>query len=232
MTETSDVPDQQSSTRLAAALALRDGERPFPWQEALLARFMRGNIDRALDIPTGLGKTAVMAIWLVAYAATRRVPRRLVYIVDRRAVVDQATTVAERLRDVVANDLGFRHALGLGDRGLTISTLRGQHVDNRQWLETPSLPAIIVGTVDKIGSALLFRGYGVSNKMRVYHAGLLGADSFIVLDEAHLVPPFAALLATIADGSDTFGPRDESLRHIVRSMAFMALSATARNVDD
>ncbi|MGC4083733.1 MAG: DEAD/DEAH box helicase family protein [Vicinamibacterales bacterium] len=176
---TRDALDPQVSRRLADALGLRESQCAFPWQEALLARFIAGNIDRALDIPTGLGKTAVMAIWLVAYATSRRVPRRLVYIVDRRAVVDQATTVAEKLRTLVAGDPAFRQALGLGDRDLSISTLRGQHTDNRQWLEAPSLPAIIVGTVDKIGSALLFRGYGVSSKMRAYHAGLLGADSLI-----------------------------------------------------
>jgi hypothetical protein len=33
--------------------------------------------------------------------------------------------------------------------------------------------------------------------MRPYHAGLLGADALIVLDEAHLVPPFEALLQSI-----------------------------------
>lgn len=147
-------------------------------------------------------------------------------------VVDQASTVAEKLRALVAQDQVFRHALGLGERDLSISTLRGQHVDNRQWLETPSLPAIIVGTVDKIGSALLFRGYGVSNKMRAYHAGLLGSDSLIVLDEAHLVPPFEALLASIADGTEIFGPRSESLRRVVPPMTFMSLSATGRKTDE
>lgn len=85
MTRASQGLDRETSRRLTEALGLSNGQQAFPWQEALLARFIAGNIDRALDIPTGLGKTAVMAIWLVAYAAARRMPRRLVYIVDRRA---------------------------------------------------------------------------------------------------------------------------------------------------
>ena len=82
---------------LRLALGLPDGETPFPWQEELLERFAAGVFDRALDIPTGLGKTAVMAIWLIARAMGSSVPRRLVYVVDRRAVVDQATNVAQDL---------------------------------------------------------------------------------------------------------------------------------------
>src|SRR6185437_8080802 len=79
------------------------GNLPFPWQERLFERFCRGNIPVALDLPTGLGKTSVMAIWLLArtWAGSEnreRIPRRLVYVVDRRAVVDQATTEAEKLR--------------------------------------------------------------------------------------------------------------------------------------
>ena len=58
--------------------------------------FRDGKLPPAVDIPTGLGKTAVMAIWLLARAAGARLPRRLVYVVDRRAVVDQATDFAER----------------------------------------------------------------------------------------------------------------------------------------
>jgi len=41
---------------------------------------------------------------------------------------------------------------------LAVSTLRGQFADNRQWADSPSQPAIIIGTVDMIGSRLLFSG--------------------------------------------------------------------------
>jgi len=76
---------------------------PFPWQGALYARFMASDIPRSCDLPTGLGKTSVIPIWLIALAnQARGVPRRLVYVVDRRAVVDQATDVAIGLRESLA----------------------------------------------------------------------------------------------------------------------------------
>ncbi|MEM6731277.1 MAG: type I-U CRISPR-associated helicase/endonuclease Cas3, partial [Myxococcota bacterium] len=185
----------------------------------------------------GLGKTAVMAIWLLARATGAPIPRRLVYIVDRRAVVDQATTVAESLREFISRDGALASALGLDDperarlglKGkLPISTLRGQFVDNREWLEDPASPAIVVGTVDMVGSRLLFEGYGTSRKMRPYHAGLLGTDTLVVLDEAHLVPAFEALLTTIAEGAPHFGPRTLEDRQLIPSFHLLTLSATGR----
>jgi CRISPR-associated endonuclease/helicase Cas3 len=103
--------------------------------------------------------------------------------------------------------------------------LRGQYVDNREWLEDPAVPAIIVGTVDMVGSRLLFEGYGVSRKMRPYHAALLGADALVVLDEAHLVPPFERLLAAIARNANEFGWRKP-----VPPFRLLPLSATGRKV--
>lgn len=213
---------------LREALGLPKDDTPFPWQEELFTRFVNGTIERSLDIPTGLGKTAVMATWLVARAHGAALPRRLVYVVDRRAVVDQATDVARGLRQYVDSDPELKQALGLGDRSLPISTLRGQYVDNKEWLEDPASPAIIVGTVDMIGSRLLFEGYGTTRKMRPYHAGLLGADTLVVLDEAHLVPPFEKLLETFIDGGTAFGPRDETLRKLVPPFKLLSLSATGR----
>jgi CRISPR-associated endonuclease/helicase Cas3 len=214
--------------RLQQALGLPAASEPFPWQKALLGRFCENKPVSALDLPTGLGKTSVMAIWLVARACGAQVPRRLVYVVDRRVVVDQATTEAERLRNWVENSPDVKQALGLGERFLPISTLRGQHIDNREWLEDPSLPAIIVGTVDMIGSRLLFSGYGVSPRMRPYHAGLLGVDTLVVLDEAHLVPAFEHLLRRIEEGADAFGPAVAALRDVIPPFKLLSLSATGR----
>lgn len=216
---------------LRRALGLEAGQAPFPWQLDLLRRFRLGEVVSSIDIPTGLGKTAVMAVWLVARALGASLPRRLVYVVDRRAVVDQATEVAEELCGWVAKERGVADALGLDDRPLPISTLRGQHVDNRAWLEDPSSPAIVVGTVDMVGSRLLFSGYGVSPKMRPYHAGLLGADTLVVLDEAHLVPAFEDLLRQVERGADSFGPREPSLRALVPPFRLLSLSATGRQTD-
>jgi CRISPR-associated endonuclease/helicase Cas3 len=206
------------------------GWKPMDWQRRLFSwHFVRGHLPPALDLPTGLGKTSVMALWLIARAHGAKLPRRLVYVVDRRAVVDQATAEAENLRLALEDDAKYlKEPLGLGERSLSISTLRGAHVDNREWLDDPAAPAIIVGTVDMIGSRLLFEGYGVSRKMRPYHAGLLGADTLVVLDEAHLVPPFEALLQSIVGGTPEFGPRLDSDREIVPPFRLLSLSATGR----
>ncbi len=206
------------------------GWRPLHWQERLFIRhFEQGELPAALDIPTGLGKTSVMSLWLIALAHGAKLPRRLVYVVDRRAIVDQATTEAEKLREALEADAKrLKEPLGLGARRLPISTLRGAHVDNREWLDDPAAPAIIVGTVDMIGSRLLFEGYGVSRKMRPYQAGLLGVNSLIVLDEAHLVPPFGHLVRGIEQNA-VLRATDEIYSARLPRFAFLPLSATQRD---
>jgi CRISPR-associated endonuclease/helicase Cas3 len=74
------------------------GNEPFPWQHELFTRLTQGRIPSACRIPTGLGKTAIIPIWLIALSRSSgrragfdQVPRRLVYVVNRRTIVDQAT---------------------------------------------------------------------------------------------------------------------------------------------
>lgn len=203
------------------------GFPPMAWQARLYERhFKPGALPSAVDVPTGLGKTAVMALWLIARARGAPLPRRLVYVVDRRAVVDQATAEAGKLREKLGGDAAELKTLLKLERPLPISTLRGKFVDNREWLEDPSSPAIIVGTVDMIGSRLLFEGYGVSRKMRPYHAGLLGADSLVVLDEAHLVPPFQHLLRAIEGEAPVWSSAEAHT--LVPAFRLLPLSATQR----
>lgn len=207
------------------------GFPPLAWQTRLYrSHFEPGRLPSVIDIPTGLGKTNVIVLWLIARASSAALPRRLIYVVDRRAVVDQATDVVVKLRSALDLPAGaaIKSALGLAGSLLPISTLRGQHIDNRQWLDDPAAPAIVVGTVDMVGSRLLFEGYGVSPKMRPYHAGLLGADALVVLDEAHLVPPFEHLLASIEGESDRFGATSANDRALLPAFKLLSLSATGR----
>ena len=203
------------------------GVDPLSWQTRLFREhFAKApeSLPAIIDLPTGLGKTMIMAIWLIARSShPDKTLTRLIYVVDRRTVVDQATDIAEDFAYLLAPEnarrflvstkrkpevierkkkyaeslVVLRNQLGLASDGLAISTLRGQLADNRQWSQDPSRPAIIIGTVDLIGSALLFSGYRSGYKTRPLHAGLLGQDSLLVLDEAHLSKPFDELLRSI-----------------------------------
>lgn len=206
----------------APAFKVLTGNPPFPWQQALYERFAAGDIPASCNLPTGLGKTSVIAVWLIALANNAAVPRRLVYVVNRRTVVDQTTDEVEKYQKNLS-------AAGI-TQPLAVSTLRGQFADNREWSADPSRPAVICGTVDMIGSRLLFNGYGVGMKGKPLHAGFLGQDSLLVHDEAHLEPAFQTLIETI---------RDEQKREREGKPAFpwsqlrvMALTATPRGSGD
>jgi CRISPR-associated endonuclease/helicase Cas3 len=220
--------------------ALTDND-PFDWQERLFQRFINGDFPDACDIPTGLGKTHVMTIWLIALGywlkqQGRKLPLRLVYVVDRRVIVDQATEEAEKLQKslnaALADETSPLHHLAQtfldtsmkgGESLLAISTLRGQKADNREWCLDPSRPAIIIGTVDMIGSRMLFTGYGkVGINHRSLQAGLLGQDSLIVIDEAHLSPCFVATQLDIRNFVGQGQP--------LRPLHVLSLSATLSGV--
>src|ERR1700716_612319 len=87
----------------AEAFEKLTGNKPFPWQWALYNEwFKEGKFPATATLPTGLGKTMVIAVWLLALATAPpgvKVPRRLVYVVNRRTVVDQSTREAEKLRE-------------------------------------------------------------------------------------------------------------------------------------
>ena len=193
------------------------GVPPLSWQRRLYRKhFASGSLPSVVDIPTGMGKTMIMAIWLIARANKCKAPTRLIYVVDRRTVVDQATDVAESLVKNWTKSGKFDGPLP------AISTLRGQLADNREWSRDPSRPAIIIGTVDLIGSGLLFSGYRSGFKSKPLHAGLLGQDSMLVLDEAHLSKPFEKLLLGISSFQQSHGSPMQVIR----------MSATSGKPDD
>lgn len=189
---------------------------PLPWQHRLAQVVLTTGWPRTLTLPTASGKTAVLDIAVFALAVQAHLPaaqrtacRRIVLVVDRRIVVDDASRRAETIRDRIAQAtegvlVQVREALlGLAGHAvdaqpLQVATLRGGMYREDRWARSPRQPVILCSTVDQVGSRLLHRGYGVSSRMAPIHAGLLGNDCCIILDEAHISEPFRQTLAQIA----------------------------------
>src|SRR6185437_1210937 len=153
-----------------------------------------GRYPRLIDLPTGAGKTELAVIWLLALAwygenGIRRqpVPRRLIWVVNRRILVQQVFNIARELCRKVSETSpglapvrdGLRALCSFDDdcagkRFFEVVELRGQIVTDRDWAIRPAVPQLIIGTVDQIGSRLLFQGYGLGKWGRPQQAGLLG----------------------------------------------------------
>ena len=80
------------------------GSNPYEWQTALFCSFVKGEIPTNLNLPTGSGKTYAIVCWLLALCENPELPRRLVYVVDRRSVVDQSTKVVEDIAAKLSQD--------------------------------------------------------------------------------------------------------------------------------
>jgi CRISPR-associated endonuclease/helicase Cas3 len=208
------------------------GHDPFPWQQRLARRVAESGWPSVLDLPTGSGKTAALdvAVFAVALAAGQRArtaPIRIVYVVDRRTVVDQAYERAEKIREALSNDSNdvvrrVRERLESfsGEKvALGTALLRGGIARDETWARAPDQPLIAVSTVDQVGSRLLFRGYGVTDSMKPVHAGLLGQDVLYLLDEVHLSNPFRETLKAIKERYRKWAERELPGEFIVVEMS-------------
>lgn len=189
------------------------GFGPFPWQRMLAERISTGRWPEAVDLPTAAGKTACIDAAIYALAAQaelplheRTAPRRIWFVVDRRIVVDEAydraLIIADKLAAASTGPLKMvadrlRELAGTG-RPLATGRLRGGILRDDTCARLPSQPAVITSTVDQLGSRLLFRSYGGSQRVASIHAGLVGNDSLILLDEAHCSVPFMQTLRQVA----------------------------------
>ena len=195
------------------------GDPPFPWQQRLVDQLAaEDEWPDVLDLPTGSGKTAALdaAVFHMAlrFECPARTALRIALVVDRRLVVDDAyerATKIERVLDkpacapeaerwvVVEVARRLQRLAGDGEPPLVACRLRGGAPLESDWARTPTQPTILCSTVDQVGSRLLFRGYGVSDRMKPVHAGLFGKHSLILLDEAHLSEPFRQTLDAVRE---------------------------------
>jgi CRISPR-associated endonuclease/helicase Cas3 len=239
------MPEMQFE-KFYRALHNRD---PFPWQRRFATRIQEtGSWPKLVDLPTGSGKTSLLDLAVFALAFDdgrndRAFPRRIFYVVDRRIIVDStflyAVHIAQRLKEAssgilreVADRLrafseNKEQQRSVETEPLHVSILRGGMYREDSWARSPAQPVICVSTVDQVGSRLLFRGYGVSSRNWPIHAGLVGTDSLVILDEAHLSQPFAQTIEYVQLYA---GPkwREQSIGNPVE---FVKMTATPANED-
>lgn len=149
---------------------------PHGWQEELATSDECR--PRLVRIPTGLGKTeAVLTAWSYhrIHRNDDRWPRRLVWCLPMRVLVEQTEQVAREIADRVdqENRPGVHVVMG------------GE--DAREWFLKPERPAVIIGTQDMLLSRALNRGYASMRARWPTEFGLLSQDALWVMDEVQLM---------------------------------------------
>ena len=195
------------------------GYAPYRWQMRLLGEVVaKGLWPQVVAAPTAAGKTAALdiALFHLALTATNRprlAPLRIILAVDRWIIVDKAFERAKRLSTALegareANNpigrMARRLAALSGAEPLHVAELRMGIPRETDWAKRPDQPTILCTTVDQLGSRLFFRGYGVSPAMAAIHAGLLGNDALLILDEPHLSEAFNTTLSAITEHRRSF----------------------------
>lgn len=168
-----------------------DGLNPFPYQRSLAEKPW----PELLDVPTGMGKTAAVALAWLWKRGWREgghkagldadTPRRLVYCLPMRVLVEQTERNIRRW----LKNLGIAGAPG--ENKVSVHMLMGgsEDVKKANWAEYPEEDAILIGTQDMLLSRALMRGYGMSRYQWPVHFAWLHNDALWVFDEVQLMGP-------------------------------------------
>ena len=171
---------------------------PYPYQVRLAGHAW----PETLVIPTGFGKTAaVLAAWLWKIGQSDvETPRRLVYCLPMRTLVEQTESAAKSWIEAAQKALGLE---------VHIDVLMGGRSGGRRglpgWMLNPGCPAILIGTQDSLVSAALMRGYGASRYRWPVDFALLHNDALWVFDEVQLTGATLATSAQLAGFRRRFG---------------------------
>ena len=184
------------------------GHECFPWQRELAAPDVCGN--RLIRIPTGFGKTlGVLAAWVYhrVYLGDKRWPRRLVWCLPMRVLVEQTENAARAA-------LGSLGALwdekSPHDDKVGVHLLMGGAEDSR-WYLYPEHNAVLIGTQDMLLSRALNRGYASPRARWPMEFGLLNQDALWVLDEVQLMDVGLATSAQLQAFRDDDGKNSKEV---------------------
>ena len=181
-------------------IALGNDIQPDDWQLTLAAK----SWPQVLIAPTGSGKTAAVTLGWVAHRLRDRqnTPRRLVWCLPMRSLVEQ---IANEVRNWLEKLMCVADCTQI-PRPEQVHKLMGG-TDSGDWLASPELPAILVGTQDMLLSRALMRGYASSRALWPVEFALLHNDAQWVFDEVQLMGTGRATSAQLEAFRRTEGNR-------------------------
>jgi CRISPR-associated endonuclease/helicase Cas3 len=184
-------------------------ESAHPWQQELMGQ--ETCRSQLVQIPTGLGKTeGILATWSFHRVRNSddRWPRRLVWCLPMRVLVEQTEQVARAMVARMPAEIRPDVYLAMGG------------ADSGEWLLYPERPAILVGTQDMLLSRALNRGYGSGRARWPVEFGLLSQDALWVMDEVQLMD------VGLATSAQLQAYRDDDARKSIRPCHTWWMSAT------
>lgn len=183
---------------------------PHDWQAALAAS--ERPRSQLIRVPTGMGKTlGVLAAWSWNRLKVQdeRWPRRLVWCLPMRVLVEQTEAIARGALDRLGLfwDASTSHVGKVG-----VHQLMGGADPSGEWNLFPDECAVLIGTQDMLLSRALNRGYAAGRARWPQEFGLLSQDSLWVLDEVQLMDVGLATSAQLQaflddDNAKSFRPR-------------------------
>ncbi|MCX5884551.1 MAG: CRISPR-associated helicase Cas3' [Proteobacteria bacterium] len=163
---------------------------PYPYQISLAAN----DWPDIVKIETGMGKTAgIILAWLYKrLQGDPRTPRRLVYCLPMRVLVEQTASCAGRWIERLVDS-----KIIPPEKQPSVYVLMGGDIDN-DWDRYPENEAILIGTQDQLLSRALNRGFATSRFRWPIQFGLLNNDCMWVMDEVQLMGSGLATTAQMA----------------------------------
>lgn len=178
------------------------GKYPYPYQIEFATS---DELYHYIDIPTGTGKTANIILgWIWKRFCQEgnnkeKVPRRLVYCLPMRVIVEQTRDNAlkwlynlnllsgEVQFDPNAQDkvINYIPDFSKNDKISVVTLMGGEEAT--PWDIYPENNLLIIGTQDMLLSRALNRGYGINRYRWPIQFGLLNNDSIWVFDEIQLM---------------------------------------------
>src|SRR5579871_1035465 len=215
------------------------GRTPFPYQRDLA---LSERLPELLEVPTGTGKTAAA---ILAWLWRRRhndlcdaTPRRLVYCLPMRVLVEQTRACAVRWLNnlgLLAGEATFngdqleRYEVDWGQQDkVAVVTLMGGE-SQRDWREHPEHEAVLVGTQDMLLSRALNRGFAMPPQEWPIDFGFLNVDALWVMDEVQLMGPGRTTSAQLQQFWDD-APPSHGLRQTIWMSATLGSKAGSTEV--